>query len=261
MKSTAQPFFGNYASWEDARRDCNGYDAPAILEKVKESLLKVKNGEAAYERDSVIFHKIEYSMPLLVFLLYSASFSGGELRIVDFGGSLGSTYYQNRKFLKGLKKVKWQIIEQDHFVACGEDFFADEVLSFHLSIEDCRRKSSPNTILLSSVLPYLPKPYDILRQIKESGFEFIIIDRTPFFMDNSDDSVVIHKVPSEIYPAEIPTWFLNLKKIKNFLNSDYELIEEFEAIDRLNTGSLKVEYRALMFQRKNTYDSQIISKK
>ncbi len=58
-------WFGNYAIWDEAKKQCTGYDTTSILEKVKQAILKVKNGEAAYERDSVIFDTIEYSEPLL----------------------------------------------------------------------------------------------------------------------------------------------------------------------------------------------------
>ena len=51
---------GDYASWEDAEQLSKGYDAVEIAEKVLASTLKVKNGEAVFERDSVIFDKIEY---------------------------------------------------------------------------------------------------------------------------------------------------------------------------------------------------------
>ena len=69
IKERHEWFTGDYASWEEAMQHCTGYDDPAILEKVKESLLKVKRGEAVCERDSVLLDKIEYSMPLLVSLL------------------------------------------------------------------------------------------------------------------------------------------------------------------------------------------------
>jgi hypothetical protein len=74
-------FTGNYPTWEDAMKDCTGYDAPNILEKVKTSLLKVKNGEAVYERDSVLFDHIQYSFPLLVSLLYVATSSKNKRKI------------------------------------------------------------------------------------------------------------------------------------------------------------------------------------
>src|ERR1700686_2222088 len=89
-------FVGNYAAWADAKAASSGYVSDIILEKVKISLQKVKNGEAQFERDSVLFDKIEYSWPLLAGLLWVASREGNRLNLVDFGGSLGSSYYQNR---------------------------------------------------------------------------------------------------------------------------------------------------------------------
>ena len=66
-------FLGNYKTWQEAQADSKGYDDKKILEKVKNSLLKVKNGEVVYERDSVIFDKIQYSWPVLSSLLWIAS--------------------------------------------------------------------------------------------------------------------------------------------------------------------------------------------
>ena len=51
---------GNYMSWEEAERKCSGYGTEDIHQKVKDALLQVKNGTAVYERDSVLFDKIEY---------------------------------------------------------------------------------------------------------------------------------------------------------------------------------------------------------
>ena len=48
-------FVGNYSSWAEARANSTGYDSEVILNKTKDALLKVKRGEAAYERDSVTF--------------------------------------------------------------------------------------------------------------------------------------------------------------------------------------------------------------
>ena len=42
-------------------RMSSGYDSQLILDKVLTSTLKVKNGEAAYERDSVLFDEIQYA--------------------------------------------------------------------------------------------------------------------------------------------------------------------------------------------------------
>ena len=54
---------GDYRSWGEAMAASTGYDTEIILEKTKTALLKVKNGEAAYERDSVAFDEIQYAWP------------------------------------------------------------------------------------------------------------------------------------------------------------------------------------------------------
>src|ERR1035437_7414303 len=58
-------FEGEFASWDESAARCTGYDAEGILDKVLDATLKVKRGEAAFERDSVLFHGIEYAWPVL----------------------------------------------------------------------------------------------------------------------------------------------------------------------------------------------------
>jgi putative methyltransferase (TIGR04325 family) len=91
-------FFGDYSSWEEAMKDSDGYNADLILNKVKESMLKVKNGEAVYARDSFILDKKEYCFPILAILSKIAYKNKDSLNVLDFGGSLGSHYYQYQEF-------------------------------------------------------------------------------------------------------------------------------------------------------------------
>src|SRR5438105_368398 len=58
-------FTGDYKSWEEAGKDSTSYDAPEILRKTRASLLKVKTGEAAFERDSITFDVMQHNFSLL----------------------------------------------------------------------------------------------------------------------------------------------------------------------------------------------------
>ena len=51
---------------------------------VLDASLKVKNGVAAFERDSVLFDEIEYSWPVTAELMHGAARSGGRVHVVDF---------------------------------------------------------------------------------------------------------------------------------------------------------------------------------
>jgi putative methyltransferase (TIGR04325 family) len=225
-------FFGNYPSWEAARNETDGYDSDAILEKVKESLLKVKEGKAIYERDSVLFDQIQYSFPLLAALLRVAVENQGNLSVLDFGGSLGSSYFQCRDFLSAINHPKWSIVEQNKFVNCGKHFFENESLLFFDTIENSIKYTQPNIILLSSVLQYLENPYLFLRNLLEYDFQYIIFDRTTFVCEGSD-RLTIQKVPPEIYPASYPAWFFNLEQFLQVFQGRYKLIAQFDALGGL----------------------------
>lgn len=219
---------GNYNSWQEAMQHTTGYHDNEILEKCQTALLKVKNGEAVYERDSVLFDEIQYSWGLLAGLQKAAIDNKGKLCVLDFGGSLGSTYYQNKDFLKTLDEVQWCIVEQSNFVDCGKQYFENEQLKFYHTVDECISKHNPNVLLLSGVLQYLEKPYEWISKFVALKIPYIIIDRTSF-IQGEKDILTVQNVPKEIYKASYPSWFFIEKIfIKNFRK--YNLVESFESI-------------------------------
>ncbi|MGG0848923.1 TIGR04325 family methyltransferase [Peribacillus simplex] len=231
MSGRKYGFFGNYGSWREAVEDSTGYDNPVILEKVKNAILKVKSGEAVYERDSVLFDKIEYSYPLLAYLLYIASANGNKLNVMDFGGSLGSSYFQCRNFMNHFSQLKWNIVEQEHFVDCGRELFQDDVLKFYDRIEECCNIESPDVILLSGVLQCLESPYEVLSEMMDYGFKYMVFDRM-FFIDQPD-RITVQIVPPEIFEASYPIWFFNYNRFHSFINGRYELIDETDSFEKI----------------------------
>jgi putative methyltransferase (TIGR04325 family) len=216
-------WFGDYSSWDEAQRHCVGYDNAIILEKVKNALLKVKNGEAAFERDSVLFDSPEYEWPILSWLTWVAALNHGRLNVLDFGGSLGSTYFQNRQFLKNIPDIKWNVVEQPHFVEEGRRTFQDEQLRFYYTVDECLKENKVDIALLSSVLPYIPEPYKQLEVF--SQIEFIILDKTPLIATDRD-RLTVQKVPPSIYQASYPAWFFSEQKFYNFATRHHEIVAE-----------------------------------
>ena len=242
-------FEGHYKTWEEAADLCSGYDDESILKKVLESTLKVKRGEAVFERDSVLFDEIQYSWPVLSGLLWAAARNNGELSVLDFGGSLGSSYFQNRKFLLSLKALSWQVVEQEHFVEKGKEFVEDDVLKFYRSIEESVNASSPNVLLISSVVQYLSNPQQLVNQINSLQADILIIDRTPLTIEK-EDIICIQKVPSHIYKASYPMWLLSRNNLLGKL-SNWKAHEKFtnaEGYTKTATG-LKFDFSGYIFER------------
>jgi putative methyltransferase (TIGR04325 family) len=233
--NTSWYFKGNYDSWDEAKALSTGYDDRIILNKVLEATLKVKRGEAAYERDSVTFNKVEYSWPLLANLMWVAAKNNGHLNVLDFGGALGSTYFQNKKYLNDIPSLRWNIIEQCHYVRAGIDNIASDQLRFYETIEDCISSNKINVVILSGVLDIIEDPYSILDQLLELNIKDIIVDRSAFLQNNYDkceDKIVMQFIKPEIFSAKLPFRILSFFKLRDYFT---------------NIGNMKihVEYESL----------------
>ncbi len=237
---------GNYSNWNVALKKCSGYDSQLIVDKVKESALKVKMGTAQYEKDSVIFNEMQYNFPILSSLLWVGSRNNGKLNVLDFGGSLGSCYYQHNFFLDSFADLMWCIVEQPNFVKVGLESFADEKLKFYSNIEDCLNENYIHIILLSSVIPYLEKPYELLEIIKRKRIKYMLFDKTPLI--EGKDRITIQKVNPAIYKASYPSWFFNKSKFMNFMEPEYKLVFEFDSHIQVNVRS---ELRGFLFELKD----------
>jgi putative methyltransferase (TIGR04325 family) len=222
-------FTGNYNNWQEAISKSKGFDDPSIFEAVRTSARKVKEGKAVYERDSVLHKKIEYSWPVLTCLENVALSNNNSLHVIDFGGSLGTSYLQNQPFLKDLTSLKWYVVEQPHYVDCGKAEFENDELKFEYSIEDVVKADSVNCIILSGVLQVLSDPKLWIQKIISHKFEYIIIDRTSFIAGK--ERLMIEGVPKEIYKTTFPCWFFNEHEFLHNFNNEYELIADFESSD------------------------------
>ena len=171
---------------------CTGYEAENILAKVLTATLKVKRGEAVFERDSVLFDEIEYAWPVLAGLMWAAARNRGVLNVLDFGGALGSNYFQNQKFLRDLTDTRWNVVEQAHYVQAGQKYIQDGYLRFYQTIEACLQDNQPNFVVLSSVLQYLSQPEVVINRLAEIRADTLILDRTCYANQGINPS---HKCP------------------------------------------------------------------
>lgn len=219
-------WFGRYSSWEDARALTDGYDKDNILEKTKSALLKIKAGEAVYERDSVLFDKKEYPFPLITFLQHTAIRKGAPLNILDFGGSLGSSYYQVKEFLDDRVCQTWNVVEQQHYVSCGKEYFEDEQLRFFNTIDECTAAKTIDLVILSSVVQYLNNPHTFLDKLVAMNFDHIVFDRTAFIREDFD-RLTIQRVWPAVYEASYPSWFFNEEKFLAHFRDAYDIRAEF----------------------------------
>ena len=145
------------------------------------------------------------------------------MNVLDFGGALGSHYFQNRQFLHDLSEIRWNVVEQSHYVLAGQEHIQSDHLRFYSSIDDCLAESQPNVILLSSVLQYLQSPDEIISLLEGVGASALIIDRTPFSA-SAIDRLAIQNVPASICSASYPMWIFSNAKFEKKLAKNWNMI-------------------------------------
>jgi putative methyltransferase (TIGR04325 family) len=150
--------------------------------------------------------------------------------VLDFGGSLGSLYFQVRTQLPDCGFLRWRVVEQPAFVEAGRREFQNGELEFYSSVAAACDAGMPDVLLLASVLPYLPAPFEILARLLETGAPWILVDRTGFTRDGGS-RLTIQRVPRSIYPASYPCWFLDRAEFLSHFAGRYRLTsDEAEAI-------------------------------
>lgn len=221
-------YSGRFENWQIAKGQAVGYQDPDIAEKVAAAAKKVLSGAAIYERDSVTFNQREFSFPLATALLWISTRTQGKLRVLDFGGGLGTSFFQNMPFMKWIPNLEWSIVEQPSFVEQAHAMFDEYPLKFFSSLEDGLQTTQPQFALLSSSLQYVEQPYKVLREIVNAKVDVVMVDRTLFSSEPSDYATQQH-VPKEIFPAVIPTWIFSQRKFLEFMQQNYRMLSEFSA--------------------------------
>jgi putative methyltransferase (TIGR04325 family) len=255
---------GVYSDWNKALKKTDTYATDEILYKVSEATTKVLLGEYPYERDGVVFNEMQYNFPLLTCFGYVAAKnvknSSGQLSVVDFGGSLGSSYISNKWFLQNSVNM-WIVVEQPHFVDRGKHLFAgDKTVRFAKDIDDIlatikgNNKNNIDVAMFSSVLQYLEKPHELLQQyIRYLSPKYIIVDRTSF--SDSNAFVSLQRVKKGIVKSSYPIHFLNWSGMLSlFEKYDYQQIIKFDSFcDPVGykVNNHNVGWKGCLFQRKD----------
>jgi len=196
------------------------------VERVGAATREVIDGRAAFERDGVLFFEPEFRWPV-AYALAASTARHGEIRVLDLGGSLGSVFWQHRDVLPPVP-MTWTVIEQDAFVELGRAI-ATPPLTFATSIDQAAEFGPWHVGLLSSVLQYLPDPWQALANVLSSGVDMVVIDRTPIY-SGAQDLPTLQRVPEHIYPASYPAWILSEPQLEEAMRG-WRIVARFPGIE------------------------------
>lgn len=238
---------GPYRTWELARQNSDGWEAPAILDKTLRVSTLVRDGEIEYQQDTQIFSHIDYSPLVLSMLVLAMERANGRMVIFDVGGSLGTNFYQNRKLISEMEstRVQWNIIELPTTAALGRAHFQTENLRFFDSIEGARRDTQerPQVVLFSGSLQYVPNPLTYIDHAIATGAAYLALDRL-LVSPTEDHQIFVQRPNSETYyPAAYPVWcFSRNRFLAEMHRRGLRLIEYFT-----NDATVNFDHCGLLF--------------
>lgn len=216
-------YLGDYDSWEDADKECDGYDAVNILDKVAGATMKVINGEAVWERDSWLFYEQKYVYQICAAILRSAVQNDNQgVYILDIGGALGSTYFQNKAYLANIRNLKYVIAEQDCFAEYGQTHIESSEIQFIRSTESYEVYGKPDIVLLSASLQYISQYQEVVSKVIKAKPNYIILDR---LLVSNRKRICKETVPEEIYKGSYPVRIFSDDEVREMFGKAYEIIE------------------------------------
>ena len=228
-----------FDSWDSAIGASSGYESKEIVSKVLETSLLARD-EGLHERDGFILDAPDFNPYTWIGIIQGHKMINGsrKIRIVDFGGSFGSTYRTLQDQLRKSKiDFEWIVIEQKHFVDLGKTHFETDELRFVDGFSSLTN-DSVDIVIFNSVLEYLANPYEIIREALSHSPLVVLVDRTPVNSQDYDTFSVQH-VPKSIYKASYANRNFSKKNLLEPFDADFSMFIKYESAlqpDPLNTS-------------------------
>jgi putative methyltransferase (TIGR04325 family) len=157
----------------------------------------------------------ECLLPLIAAMNYN---DYGTVRILDFGGGIGFTYYQTIHALTHTEGIEYHIVERESVCEAGKKFF---------------RTKKPKPIFLTK-LPVTPDKYDIihlgssihyveewkqlLAKLCELSLKYLLL------VDVPAGNIPTFATAQYYYGSRVPVWFFDIEEILHTVRSfGYEM--------------------------------------
>lgn len=209
----APGFHGPIASWDEAVRASDGWDASIITVRTLAAMRLLRDGQVAGERDSLTFDKPRHSEIVLAGLCAALARGSDLFRVIDFGGSLGTHFFQCHRLLQPLldaRRLEWLVVERPVLVDLGRQEFARDGLKFFASFDEAAASGGDvapaDLVMFTGSLQYLRDPLEVLRSVAETRAPLLALDRVRTSSGKTHGVYVQQPSDQTHYAASYPCW-------------------------------------------------------
>lgn len=238
-----------YASYDEALKDSDSYEDPALVEIVKEKTKRYKDALVSADR---VVESRQLVQNLLV-LSYVDPLR--PLDVLELGGACGASYFELKQLVPN-RIGHWSVVETAAMASAGRDLNNDPSLSFHADLDSAANAlGSRQLAVAQGVLQYTPDPLGVLETLFGLGFAYVYVTRTavadveaPVFTKQETD-LASHgpgRLPNAAAgKSSQPLTLIGAESLFKVVPANYELVFKFvESDDRvLSVGERRVTVR------------------
>lgn len=176
------------------------------------------------------FFRWHHSLGLVAATLAASS---GRVRILDFGGAVGSGYLQVLATVPNSVVIEYHVVDLEKFCAAGQHLFAnDPCITFYTSMPALR--AAVDMVYVNSALQYIEDYVALLQQVAALEAPFVLLAR---LAAGSCPTFATRQV--NLHDVALPYWFLNLKEVCEVMRGSgyalsYEGLNGEEELDQTN---------------------------
>lgn len=240
-----------YASYDEALKDSDSYEDPALVDIVKEKTRRYRDTLA-----SAAARTIESRQLVQNLLVLSYVDPQQPLDVMELGGACGASYFELKQLVPNRLR-HWSILETAAMAAAGRTLNAGEPnLSFHAELPAAvEALKSRRLAIAQGVLQYTSDPLGVLQSLFALEFAYVYVTRTAVA---DVDAPVFTRQETELAshgPGRLPNapagkssqplTLVNMESLFSVVPANYELVFKFvESDDRfMSIGERRVTVR------------------
>ncbi|MHC4560179.1 MAG: methyltransferase, TIGR04325 family [Planctomycetota bacterium] len=232
---------GVYSSFKEVPAEGPGFKGEKWLNNSLKKITALRN--AAKENTSVpsVTKYRESLLPVVASMVYNEM---GRVRILDFGGGIGFTFYEVAQALPKTENFEYHIVGTEAECTAGRHSFMEEGnIFFHNSLpEDI---GEVDIVHMGSSLHYIEKWRETLARLCGYSPEYLL------FTDLTAGDIPTYASAQKYYDSSIPVWFFNLEEIiEAMFNEGFKLVFKSTYVSKilgeeqpLPQDNFKEEYR------------------
>ncbi len=197
-------FSGAYASFSEAERAAgsSGYQDPGYISR---ALTGTADFRARLAREPEVELEPRMMQVLAAFLLALERPNGQPVRVLDFGGGVGSYFFVLAPLLARRWNVEWTVCEQPALAAAGAQAFGSQI-RFVTALDQLGSERF-DVAFASGSLQYLPEPAVTCDALLARS-DALVINRTPF-IPSAADRLTVQQVRMADGLMRCPAWFFS----------------------------------------------------